>query len=186
MEQITASIGRYLEAIDAADLQEGERAEEKVTRLVDRVAAMRTRLAELRDLEQQVREAPNKQISLTDPDSRAMATNMRGASIVGYNVQAAVDTEHHLIVAHEVTNVVVDRTLLAPMAAKAKSAMRTETIEAFADRGYFSGEQLLACEKIGVTPFVPKPRTSNARVAGRFDKEDFDYLVPPASCCRSE
>lgn len=176
MEQITESIGRYLEALDVADLQEGPGAEEKVARLTDKIAAMRARLAELKEIEQRVREAPDQQISLTDPDSRAMATNMRGAGVVGYNVQAAVDTEHHLIVAHEVTNVVVDRTLLAPMAAKAKDVLRCETLDALADRGYYSGEQLLACETIGVKPFVPKPRTSNARAAGRFDKEDFDYL----------
>jgi transposase len=84
-------------------------------------------------------------------------------------------SSHHLIVAHEVTNVVVDRTLLAPMAAKAKTVMRSETLEALADRGYYSGEQLLACEQIGVKPYVPKPRTSNARAEGRFDKEDFEY-----------
>jgi len=176
MEQITESIGRYLEALDVADLQEGPGAEEKVARLTDKIAAMKTRLAELKEIERQVHEAPDQQISLTDPDSRAMATNMRGASVVGYNVQAAVDTEHHLIVAHEVTNVVVDRTLLAPMAAKTKEVLRCETLDALADRGYYSGEQLLACEQIGVKPYVPKPRTSNARAEGRFDKEDFDYL----------
>lgn len=137
---------------------------------------MRTRLAELQEIEKRVHEAPDQQISLTDPDSRAMATNMRGASTVGYNVQAAVDTEHHLIVTHQVTNVVVDRTLLAPMAAKAKAVMRAETLEALADRGCYSGEQLLACEQSGVKPYVPKPRTSNARAEGRFDKEDFGYL----------
>ena len=173
MEQITESIGRYLEALDVADLQDGPGAEEKVARLTAKVAAMRARLAELQEIEKRVHEAPDHQISLTDPDARAMATNMRGASTVGYNVQAAVDTEHHLIVAHQVTNVVVDRTLLAPMAAKAKAVMRTETLEALADRGYYSGEQLLACEQIGVKPYVPKPRTSNARAEGRFDKEDF-------------
>jgi transposase len=176
MEQITESIGRYLEALDVADLQDGPGAEEKVARLTDKIAAMRARLAELKEIERQVHEAPDQQISLTDPDSRAMATNMRGASTVGYNVQAAVDTEHHIIVAHEVTNVVVDRTLLAPMAAKAKEALHTDTLEALADRGYYGGEQLLACEQIGVSAYVPKPRTSNARAAGRFDKEDFDYL----------
>lgn len=175
MEQITESIGRYLEALDVADLQDGPGAEEKVARLRDKIAAMRARLAELKEIEQRVHEAPDQQISLTDPDSRAMATNMRGASTVGYNVQAVVDTEHHIIVAHEVTNVVVDRTLLAPMAAKAKEALRTDTLEALADRGYYGGEQLLACEQIGVSAYVPKPRTSNARAAGRFDKEDFDY-----------
>lgn len=176
LEQITESIGRYLEPLDVADLQEGPGAEEKVARLTDKIATMRARLAELKEIEKRAHDAPEQQISLTDPDSRAMATNMRGASVVGYNVQAAVDTEHHLIVAHEVTNVVVDRTLLAPMAAKAKEVLRCETLDALADRGYYSGEQLLACERIGVKPYVPKPRTSKARAEGRFDKEDFDYL----------
>jgi transposase len=176
MEQITASIARYLDAIEKADLRDDGRGDEKVTRLTERVAAMRARLAELKELETKVHEAPDKQISLTDPDARAMATNMRGASVVGYNVQAAVDTEHHLIVAHEVTNVVVDKTLLAPMAGKAKAAMQIDELNALADRGYYSGEQLFECEKIGVTPFVPKPRTSNARAAGRYDKDDFEYL----------
>ncbi len=94
--------------------------EAKAARLSDKIAAMRARLGELQELEAQVLDAPDLQISLTDPDARAMATNMRGASVVGYNVQAAVDAEHHLIVAHEVTNVVVDRSLLAPMAEKPK------------------------------------------------------------------
>lgn len=156
MEQITESIHRYLEALDAADLQDGPRGEKKVARLTDKIAAMRARLVELKEIEPRVHEAPDQQISLTDPDSRAMATNMRGASVVGYNVQAAVDSEHHLIVAHRVTNVVVDRTLLAPMAAKAKEAMQIETLEALADRGYYSGDQLLACKRIGVKAYVPK------------------------------
>ena len=175
MEQITASIARYLEAIEKADLQDDGRTDEKVAHLAERIAAMRARLAELKELETKVHEAPGNQVSLTDPDSRAMATNMRGASVVGYNVQAAVDTEHHLIVAHEVTNVVVDKTLRAPIAAKAKAAMQIDELTALADRGYYSGEQLLECEKIGVTPFVPKPRTSNARAAGRYDEDYFEY-----------
>lgn len=176
MEQITESIERYLQALDAADAQEGERAEAKSARLSDKIAAMRARLGELQQIEAQVLEAPELQISLTDPDARAMATNMRGASVVGYNVQAAVDTEHHLIVAHEVTNSVVDRALLAPMAEKTKVAMGVEQLEALADRGYFSGEQIRACDAIGVTPLVPKPLTSNAKAAGRFAKDDFIYL----------
>src|SRR6201999_3484131 len=126
---------------------------------------MRARLGELKEIESQVLDAPDQQISLTDPDARAMATNMRGAGVVGYNVQSAVNIEHHLIVAHEVTNVVTDRSLLAPMAQKASKAMGVDQLEALADRGYFSGEQILACEEIGVTPLVPKPLTSNAKAA---------------------
>ena len=177
VEQVAASIERYLSSLEAADLQEGELADAKASRLKDKIAAMKAKLAELKQLETAVLEAPDQQISLTDPDARAMATSMRGAGVVGYNVQAAVDTEHHLIVAHEVTNIVTDRTLLSPMARMAKDAMAVEKIDVLADRGYFSGDEVLACEAIGATPHVPKPLTSNARAAGRFGKDDFVYLA---------
>jgi transposase len=177
VEQVEASIDRYLHSLEAADLQEGERAETKASRLRDKIAAMKAKLVELRQLETEVLQAPDQQISLTDPDARAMATSMRGAGVVGYNVQAAVDTEHHLIVAHDVTNLVTDRTLLSPMARLAKEAMAVEKIDVLADRGYFSGDEVLACEAIGATPHVPKPLTSNAKAAGRFGKDDFVYLA---------
>jgi hypothetical protein len=102
-----------------------------------------------------------------------MATSGRGSGIVGYNVQAAVDTEHHLIVAHEVTNVGHDRGQLANMAAHAKAAMGSAQLEVLADRGYFDGEEVMACEALGVTPYVPKPPTSGAKVDARFGKQDF-------------
>jgi transposase len=177
LEQVEASIERYLCSLEAADLQEGDIAEAKASRLRDKIAAMKGKLAELKQLETAVLEAPDQQISLTDPDARAMATSMRGAGVVGYNVQTAVDTEHHLIVAHEVTNIVTDRTLLSPMARMAKDAMAVAKIDVLADRGYFSGDEILACEAIGATPHVPKPLTSNAKAAGRFGKDDFVYLA---------
>jgi transposase len=177
IEQVEASIERYLHSLEAADLQEGDSAETKASRLRDKIAAMKAKLSELRQLETAVLEAPDQQISLTDPDARAMATSMRGAGVVGYNVQAAVDTEHHLIVAHDVTNIVTDRTLLSPMARMAKEAMAVEKIDVLADRGYFSGEEILACRAIGATPHVPKPLTSNAKAAGRFGKDDFVFLA---------
>lgn len=90
--------------------------------------------------------APDQQISLTDPDARSMATSGRGSGVVGYNVQVAVETEHHLIVTHEVTNVGSDRSQLAHMAKEAKAVLRTERLAAVADRGYFNGEEILACE----------------------------------------
>ena len=175
--QVEASIGRYLKSLDAADLQEGEVAEAKAERLKDKVAAMKAKLKQLKEREAEVLASPDQQISLTDPDARAMATSMRGSGVVGYNVQAAVDTEHHLIVAHDVTNIVTDRTLLSPMAKKAKAAMGAEKIDVLADRGYFSGEEILACEAVGATPYVPKPYTSGAKAAGRFGKDDFIYIA---------
>jgi transposase len=175
IEQVEQSIERYLQSLDAADLQEGNVAEAKAEHLKEKVAAMKAKLKQLKETEARVLSTPDQQISLTDPDARAMATSMRGSGVVGYNVQIAVDIEHHLIVAHEVTNTVVDRTLLSPMAGQAKAAMGAETIDVLADRGYFSGEEILACEAIGVTPYVPKPCTSGAKAAGRFGKDDFVY-----------
>src|SRR6202030_2202654 len=113
--------------------------------------------------------------SLTDPDARSMATSGRGTGMVGYNVQAAVDAKHHLIVAHEVTNIGNDRTQLSPMAGQAKAAMGVDALDVLADRGYFKGEEVLACESLGVTPFVPTPLTSPAKAKGRFGKQDFIY-----------
>jgi hypothetical protein len=105
-----------------------------------------------------------------------MATSGRGSGIVGYNVQVAADAEHHLIVAHEVTNIGHDREQLSSMAGQAKAAMGVEALDALADRGYFKGEEVLACELIGVTPYVPKPLTSSAKAKGRFSKQDFIYV----------
>ena len=105
-----------------------------------------------------------------------MTTSGRGSGIVGYNVQTAVDAEHHLIVAHDVVMTGSDRHQLSPMASKAKAAMGVEALDVLADRGYFSGEEILACEALGVTPYVPKPSTSGAKADGRFGKQDFVYL----------
>jgi hypothetical protein len=123
-----------------------------------------------------MQEAPDRQISLTDPDARSMATSGRGTGIVGYNVQTAVDAKHHLIVAHEVTNVGHDRTQLASMAKQARRATGQDNLTVFADRGYFSGEEILECDQAGITALVPKPLTSNSKAEGRFDKRDFVYI----------
>jgi hypothetical protein len=129
----------------------------------------------LREMEIAVQAAPDRQISLTDPDARAMATSGKGTGIVGYNVQTAVDVEHHLIVAHEVTNVGHDRTQLVPMALRAQEATGNEEITVLADRGYFSGDQVLACENTGVLPCVPKTLTSSSAKRGLFTRQDFVY-----------
>jgi transposase len=113
------------------------------------------------------------QISLTDPDARSMIT--RGAEIVGYNVQTAVDAKHHLIVTHEVTNTGSDRDQLSGMAKEARAAIGTTALTAIADRGYFKGEEILACHEVGIATLVPKTMTSGAKADGRFDKADFIY-----------
>lgn len=175
MQQIEDSINRYLAALDTADREEPAAALAKTVQLNEKIAALKEKMQQLKELEVQMNAAPDKQISLTDPDARSMKT--RGTGIVGYNVQTAVDTEHHLIVAHEVTNVGSDRSQLSTMAKQARSAMGTKEITAMADRGYFKGEEILACHEAGITALVPKPLTSNNKADGLFDKKDFIYLA---------
>jgi hypothetical protein len=176
IEQIEASIARYLSAMDTADRQEGEVAQAKSARLKEKIASLRTQVQQFRAMEEAVQAAPDQQISLTDPDARSMATSGKGTGIVGYNVQAAVDAKHHLIVAHEVTNIGSDRAQLSTMAQQAREAGGYETLTVLADRGYFKGEEILACEQAGMTPLVPKPLTSGAKAKGRFGKQDFVYI----------
>jgi len=120
---------------------------------------------------------PDQQISLTDPDARSMATSGRGSGVVGYNVQVAVDTEHHLIVMHEVTNVGTDRSQLAHVAKETKATLAVEKLDVVTDRGYFDSEEIPACENAGITVTLPKPMTSTAKAQGRFGKQDFRYVA---------
>src|SRR5713226_6608969 len=175
IEQVDASIARYLAALDRADREEGDVAEAKSGRLKDKIAGLRRQMQALKEMEIAVQAAPDRQISLTDPDARAMATSGKGTGIVGYNVQTAVDAEHHLIVAHEVTNQGHDRSQLAPMALKAQEATGNKEITVLADRGYFSGDQVLSCEGTGVAPIVPKTLTSSGTKRGLFTRQDFIY-----------
>jgi transposase len=175
MEQVEASIDRYLSALATADRHDSEIAQQKSVRLKDKLASLREQMRAFQALEVEVHAARDQQISLTDPDARAMATNGKGTGMVGYNVQTAVDATHHLIVAHEVTNVGNDRAQLSPMTMLAQREMGVEALDVLADRGYFSGEEILACEALGATPYVPKPLTSGAKADSRFGKQDFIY-----------
>jgi transposase len=167
MEEIEASISRYLTSLDAADQQDRPASDANVVRLEERIAKLKVQMKQLQSIEVQLNESPDKQVSLTDPDARSMMT--RGTGIVGYNVQTAVDTKHHLIVAHEVTNVGSDRDQLSPMAKQAREAMGTEKLSVVADRGYFKSEEILACHDAGIVAYVPKPMTSAAKADGRFN-----------------
>ena len=176
--QIEASVARYLRQLDTADRQEpSEALATKTTGLRAKIAQLGEEMQRLEALEARMLATPDQQISLTDPDARSMATSGRGSGVVGYNVQAAVDTEHHLIVAHDVTNVGTDVSQLAPMAQLTKAALATDRLEVVADRGYFSSEQILACQEAGVTVTLPQPQTSGNRVKGRFVKQDFRYVA---------
>ena len=173
MEEIESSINRYLSALDTADRQEPVVAQAKAERLHGKIAALKVKMQELKEIEVRLNETPDKQISLTDPDARSMRT--RGTGIVGYNVQTAVDAKHHLIVAHEVTNDGSDRSQLSPMATLARQVMGAEKLSVVADRGYFKSEEILACHQSDITVYVPKPMTSGAKADGRYNKTEFIY-----------
>jgi len=160
IEQVEASIARYLAALDRADREDGDVAEAKTVRLKEKIEGLRRQMQSLKEIGRQVEAAPDKQVSLTDPDARSMATSGKGAGIVGYNVQIAVDAEHHLIVAHEVTNVGSDRAQLTAMGRKAREASGCEEVTVLADRGYYNGDEVLACEGTGILPVIPKTQTS--------------------------
>jgi len=175
LQQIDESVERYLNQIASADRQETKAAGDKSQRFKDKIEALKQEMGRLKKLEVRMLESPDQQVSLTDPDARSMATSGRGSGMVGYNTQAAVDAKHHLIVAHEVTNEGHDRYQLYNMAQQTKEAIGTETLDVVADRGYFTGTEILACEESNITTYLPKPQTSTSTKKGMFSKRDFIY-----------
>jgi transposase len=174
--QLEESVARYLSQLDTADLQEpSEALAAKTAHLKEKLAKLESEMQRLAAMEKQMLASPDQQISLTDPDSRSMATSGRGSGVVGYNVQVAVETEHHLIVTHEVTNSGSDRAQLANMGRQAREALGVDKLEAVADRGYYNSTEIKACDDAGVAVTLPKPMTSGAKSDGRFGKQDFVY-----------
>ncbi len=170
LADVEASIDRYLDELDSAD----EAAPVEQTQPIkDRVSALKEEMERLRKLEVRMLKAPDQQLSLTDPDARSL--RHRGSGLVGYNVQTAVDTQHHLIVTHEVTNAFSDRRQLAKMASKAKAELEVDNLQVLADRGYYNSEEIRACEQNGIEALVPKPLTSNNKAKGQFDRREFIY-----------
>ena len=173
--QLDESIRRYLEALDTADRTQPADVEARTERLREKIGTLREQMRLMKRVKEELKHEPDEQLSLTDPDARSMMSQAKGTGVVGYNVQAAVDTRNHLIVAHEVTNVGSDRAQLTKMATAAKQAMGKPKLKAVADRGYFSGPEIKTATEAGIVPLVPKPMTSNAKAEGRFSKADFVY-----------
>ena len=178
--EIDAAIARYLGELDRADEVLDKTGmlpqEARLSRVIKKLAHLQEGGAHAQRHRAAHGRAPaRRRCRLTDPDCRAMATTSKQPRVVGYNVQSVVETKHHLIVAHEVTNLGYDRDALSMMAHAAKDVMASETIEAIADKGYYRGEEIVAAEQAGVAVTVSKPNTSNAGAVGRFDKADFIY-----------
>lgn len=176
LAHLEADVERYIDEMVRIDRQEeGAARADRVRHLARRYGRIRQEIARLKQMDKALADAPDGQVSLTDPDARAMATSARHSGLVGYNVQSAVDTETHIIVTHEVTNQGFDRDQLHPMATAAKDALGRDDLHAIADKGYFSGAQILACDKAGIAVTVPRPETSGNRGKGMYVKADFAY-----------
>src|SRR2546423_10674261 len=173
LERIEESIARYITQLETADRRDDAVPEAKVARFKDKIVKLNEEIARLSAINVEMMKSKDKQISLTDPDARSMATSGKDTGIVGYNVQTAVDTKNHIIVVHEVTNVGTDRHQLSNMAEQARTEMGVETLDAVGDRGYYDSEENRACEESGITVTLPKPMTSGAKAGGRFRKQDF-------------
>ena len=176
MQQLEDSIARYMTELDRADREPALVTEVRVEHIKEKMETVKKQMRELKQIGKQMAQAPDGQISLTDPDARSMATSGRGTGMVGYNVQTAVDTKHHLIVAHEVTNSGHDRDQLSSMAHQARDAIGNDALTVFADRGYYKGEQIFDCEQAGIKTLIPKPQTSGNKAVGLFDKADFRFI----------
>jgi hypothetical protein len=170
---VEESIARYLAELEEADSAEAGPATPRIEHLTERLASLRGRLGELEEIGRQLQAAPDEQISLTDPDARAMATGSDHRGVVGYNVQAAVDTKHHIVVANAVSNRGHDRSHLLEMAKAAQAEAGASDMIALADRGYYEGEQIRSCAEAGIIPMVPKPNTSPAQARGFWGKAMF-------------
>jgi transposase/IS5 family transposase len=173
IELADAKLDDYLQRLDQSDVAEVKTGGSRVKNLAEKIAAIRERRTRCKDMLAQLDQTGEDQISLTDPDSRAMAAHTHVA--VGYNVQVAVDTKHKLIVEQQVTNQVVDMGMLTQTAEPAKEALGVETIEVVADKGYFKIEDIEACEKAGMVPYVPRPQRGPSVKAGLFRKDEFQY-----------
>jgi transposase len=175
VQQLEESVARYLADLDRADRNPSSVTEARVEHLKEKVKTVKAQMRRLKQLGKQMGQAPDGQISLTDPDARSMATSARGSGVVGYNVQTAVDAKHHLVVTHEVTNQGTDRAQLSSMGQQTQEALGTDKLTALADRGYYAGPEILKCEQVGINALVPKSHTSNNLAKGLFDKRDFRY-----------
>ena len=164
--RMDAKIEEYLQMLEDSDSQEettpGEKSTEEITRIIAELANRRDRY---QAYSQELKEKDELQKSLTDPDSRLMLAN--GKLDVCYNVQSAVDSKNKMIVDFAVTNCGADKNQLTSMAASAGEALETKTLEAVADVGYDSVQDIVECMKHGIKPHV----------AGT----DFDICLPSNS-----
>ena len=173
IQEMDEKIEGYLQEMDRADQAEDDSTAVSAEGLKEKIDALKGRKGRYGELLRALERSGETQISLTDPESRVMPKTPRGD--VSYNVQVAVDSQHHLMVEQEVTNAVIDSSQLFAMAKRAKEMLGTERLNVVADMGYYHGDEIKACEDAGVTAYIHKPNTSANTKLGLFGKERFVY-----------
>ena len=181
MKDVEKKIDAYLDELDENDANEPDERKPTAEELKEKIKRLKERMKEHKGLKKKMEDSGETQISLTDPDSRSMLLAGGPRTQVGYNVQVSVDEKHKLIVDHEVTNEVTDRSLLSRMAKRAKDALGVDELEVLADMGYYDGQEVLDCVDEGITPYIPKADTSANKKLGLFGKDDFLY-APVQDC----
>lgn len=171
IERLEQHIEAYLSQLDQGDAADGDI--DNKDAIAEKIQWMKQRLTELKEMEENIKKSPEKQVSTTDPDSRLLKTQGK-PGVVGYNVQSVVDVTHHLIVAHEVTNT-NDRGQFTSMSKLAQSALRRKEITVLADKGYYSREDIKNAQDVGVIAMVPKGDTSGSKKNGLFNRSIFKY-----------
>jgi transposase len=180
LKEIDGKIQEYLKELDRQDQKESGQRGLSPEQLKEKIEQYQQRRAQYQQIKSNLEQSEESQASLTDPESRSMRVG-HGVE-VSYNVQIVVDHKHKLVVEHEVTNEVTDQGQLSAMAKKAQETLGVQTLEVVADRGYYNGGEVKACEESGMTVYVPKPNSSNFK-RGLFTKEDFIY-EPDKDCYR--
>ena len=173
IKNVDERLDEYLKRLDEGDVTKSGTGGSRTKNLAEKIEALRAKRERYKEFLAGLEASGEDQISLTDPDSRAMAKHTKVA--VGYNVQIAVDAKNKLIVEQEVTNQVLDMGLLTQTAGAASETLEVEKIDVVAERGYFKIEDIEACEKAGMTPHVPKPQRGYAARNGLFRKDEFRY-----------
>lgn len=184
ISSVEKHIEKYLQTLDARDKGEPTVDEREIPELKEKLESLQEQLEKLKEREKEVKAHPDKQISETDPDSRLMKQSTTG-SLVGYNVQTAVDTTYKLITSHEVTNSPVDRGQLLPIAMAVQVVLGRSELTVIADKGYYKGTDIKACHDAGISTLIPKSLTSGngarglfARSAFKYDTEKNEYRCP--------
>jgi transposase len=173
IKEIDAKIQGYLDELDEADEQEAEVKPTTAEQLKEKIEQLRNRKDKYEQIDKQLTESGESQISLTDPDSRSMKVGQ--GSDVCYNVQTVVDSKHKLILEHEVTNDPTDHGQLSNMALRTKQTLGVSELEVVADKGYYDGAEVKKCEQAGITAYVAKQQTSANQKHGLYTKEEFTY-----------